>query len=368
MSTTRRQPESHFSVRLVTVAGIPVRMHFTFILFLVWIAWIQRPNALAAVIFVLAIFACIVLHEFGHALVARRFGVATSDITLYPIGGVAMLKSRPRPKAEFWIALAGPAVNVVIAAILLPFVIWQAAGLSGLAGSVGHESLLDSLFFANAFIAVFNLIPAFPMDGGRVLRALLGMAMPEARATALASATGQILALGMCAVGLFLQPPNLILIFIGFFVFIGAGQELQSTRARAVFGSNRVTDAMQTQFKSIASGATIQVAAEMLLSEGQHAFPVVAGDEIIGMLSRADIARAIASGAQQDYVAGYMDRDYMRFPQDTLLEQAVEQISQKPFSAALVFDGERPVGLLTREGLSEFFILEQARARAARRT
>src|SRR5579872_5293010 len=183
----QKPPESPFSLRLFTLFGIPIRANFTFLIFLVWVAYMSRPYAALGVLMALALFTCVLLHELGHALVARRYGIRTSDITLYFMGGLAMLQSRPKPKAELWIALAGPAVNFVIALALLPVVFNQLGNVRLLNDAIKPTSVVELIFWANIVLGLFNLIPAFPMDGGRVLRALLTMAMPESRATAIAA-------------------------------------------------------------------------------------------------------------------------------------------------------------------------------------
>ena len=186
-----RRPNSPWSFQLLKVAGIPIRIHFTFLLLLLWI-FLLGGQSVSMVLFMVAIFGCVVLHEFGHALVAKRYGVQTRDITLYPIGGVAMLQGRPKPYQELWIALAGPAVNVVIAIILMIVSLATKARPAAFTIIMGpNSSLIDALYTSNLWLAGFNMIPAFPMDGGRVLRALLGLRLSEARATQIAGSIGQ---------------------------------------------------------------------------------------------------------------------------------------------------------------------------------
>ena len=222
--------------KLGEFAGIGVYIHATFLFLIAWIALIEWQatrtlgGMLAGVVFTLLIFLSVVLHEFGHALAARRYGIRTNDITLYPIGGVARLERMPEePRQELWIALAGPAVNLIIAAFLyiglgltnalLPL------GAFGLAGS----SLAERLAVANLTLLAFNLLPAFPLDGGRVLRALLALRMDYLRATQLAARIGQGLAVVLGIAGLFSNP---FLVMIAFFIWIAAAQELEMTRQR----------------------------------------------------------------------------------------------------------------------------------------
>jgi Zn-dependent protease len=229
------------SLKIASVFGIEVRIHLTFLLFLVWI-WFSYyqvegfSGAVQGVLFVLALFACVLLHEFGHAFAARGFGIATPDITLLPFGGVARLNRIPdTPWQELVVAIAGPLVNVVIAAVLI-FVIHTSAGLEQLEYLESPRvELLAKLTTVNVMLVLFNLIPAFPMDGGRVLRALLAMAMPYARATQIAAWIGQGLAVVFAIFG-FLGNP--MLIFIAFFIFVGARQEAAMARAKEVRGGD----------------------------------------------------------------------------------------------------------------------------------
>jgi Zn-dependent protease len=223
-----------WSYRVGRIAGIPVQIHVTFLLLVVWIA-ISRglldgrlAAALTAVALLLLIFTCVVLHELGHALAARRFGISTRDITLLPIGGIARLERMPeQPSQEVAVALAGPAVNVVIAAVL-----WVVSrGLNHpFLDAVTHGNLLESLLAVNVLMILFNMIPAFPMDGGRVLRALIAMRLPYERATRIASGIGQFVALVFGAAGLF--NGNMMLVLIALFVFIAAGEERTIVQTR----------------------------------------------------------------------------------------------------------------------------------------
>jgi Zn-dependent protease len=226
------------SLKIASISGIEVRIHLTFLLFLAWI-WFSYyqiagvSGATQGVLFVLALFTCVLLHEFGHAFAARAFGIQTPDITLLPIGGVARLSRIPdEPWQELVVAVAGPLVNVVIAAVLI-FAVRQAAPLDQLESIENPRiELLAKLASVNIMLVLFNVIPAFPMDGGRVLRALLAMAMPYSRATWIAARIGQVLAICLGTYAYFGPNKNPILIFIAFFIFIGAQQEAAMARIR----------------------------------------------------------------------------------------------------------------------------------------
>jgi Zn-dependent protease len=245
-----------WSTRLGTFAGIDVYVHTTFFILIAWIAlahWQAEQSIRAAVegvAFILALFGCVVLHEFGHALTAKRYGIKTRDITLLPIGGLARLERMPDdPRQELWVALAGPAVNVAIAAIL--FAVLQATGalapLDTLTMTGG--SFLERLMVVNLFLVAFNMLPAFPMDGGRVLRAVLAIRMDYTRATQIAANIGQGMAFLFGLVGLFSNP---FLIFIALFVWIGAGQEAAMTQMKSALGGIPLERAMITDFRTLA--------------------------------------------------------------------------------------------------------------------
>src|ERR1700680_2427030 len=235
-----------WSVNIGSIAGTQVRMHVTFLMFLIWI-WIASymsggaEAAWSGLLFMVLLFLCVLAHEFGHIFTARAFGVATPDVTLLPIGGVARLERIPEePREEFLIAIAGPAVNVVIA---LALVALAGAHLDpGTLGSVDNAriSMVDRLAIVNLFLAVFNMIPAFPMDGGRVLRALLATRMGYTRATETAAVIGQFAAYLLGFIGLFFNP---LLIFIAVFVYLAASSEAHMVALRAVAHGMPVTNA-----------------------------------------------------------------------------------------------------------------------------
>ncbi len=240
----------------------------------------------------LLLFACVVAHEFGHIFMARRFGVTTPTVTLLPIGGVAQLERIPeKPWEEFLVAIAGPAVNVVIATVLVlllrRFARWRQSG--GMNNSA--IGMLDRLAVVNVFLVLFNLIPAFPMDGGRVLRAALASRLGYVRATEIAATIGQWVAFGLGFLGLFGNP---LLIFIAIFVYLAAASEAQLVAVRAMSRGVPVRAAMITQFATLPPDATIDQAVETLLHTSQNEFPVVDGaGRPIGMLGRNDLIRAL---------------------------------------------------------------------------
>lgn len=361
----RPPEEGAWSVHIATVSGIPIRLHVTFLLLLGFIgveAW-RKPGAqLNGFLLMAGIFLCVLLHELGHSVVAQRYGIGVRDITLYPIGGIARLEKMPKPAQELWIALAGPLVNVVVAGG-----IW--VGMSLGKGVIpwaqitqGEGHLWQALLGSNLLLAGFNLLPAFPMDGGRVLRALLALKWGEARATEVAAGVGQMLAFGLGFLGLI--SGQFMLIFIAFFVFIGAGQEAMAYRGRALTEGIEARRAMLTDFRTLSSGVTLGHAAEMLLETSQQDFPVTNGDDVIGILSRQALLRGMAQGGPGHYVSEYMERDFLRArPDDDL--QSVAQALHENGGVALVMEGDCLVGMVTLENLAEFLILRSLTSRHA---
>lgn len=358
-------PRSKWAFGVGSVAGIPIRIHFTFLLFLGWIVLMSPGTGQALwIALVLAVFGCVLLHELGHALVARRFGIETRDITLYPIGGLAMLNERPKARQEIWISLAGPAVNFVIAAAIALILLIRDGGLPYITSAALGTSFWGALFAANLSLALFNLIPAFPMDGGRVLRAVLGLNMPDARATQIAASIGQALAIAFGFFGLY--QGNAVFMVISFFVFLGAGQEVSASVTRSFLEGHVLREAMLSRFRLINSGASLEFAAKMLLEGSQADFPVSAGEDgdILGILTRDDIVQGLANEGPQAYVAGNMRREFQTADPNLPLEMAIDMLSENGGSPIIVMEEGKMVGMVTQENLSEFIVLEHARRQA----
>jgi Zn-dependent protease/CBS domain-containing protein len=350
-----------WSIPIIRVAGIQLRIHLTFLLLIGWIA-LGSANS---VIFVLLLFLCVVLHEFGHALAAKAYGINTPDITLLPIGGVARLERIPEePKQELVIAIAGPLVNVIIAACL--YAVIGARGHVAPQNAVQSGDMLSGLFQINVWLLLFNLLPAFPMDGGRVLRALLATRLTYARATQVAATVGQAFAFLFGIVGLFGIPglfhANPFLIFIAFFVYIGASQEAALAQMRDVSRRFPVSSAMVREFRTLAATATLQDAVDALLATSQHDFPVL--DEtgtVAGILTRHDLVAALHKGDPDVRVADVMRRDIPTVTTGTRFEEAFRIMQECNCPAVPVLDGmKRLVGLLTPENVSELMMVQSA--------
>lgn len=351
-----------WSIKIARVAGIDVKLHITFLLFLVWIGFTYYSlGGLTAMIdglaLVIALFGCVLLHEFGHALAARSFGIRTPDITLLPIGGVArMLRIPDKPHEELIMALAGPAVNFLIAGVLV-FVLGSEVNLRYLEhiDEPGYQ-LLGKIATVNIMLAMFNLIPAFPMDGGRVLRSVLAMIMDYSKATKIAAGIGQGLAFVFALVGLFFNP---MLIFIALFVYLGASQEASMAYTRSLSPDLLTSDVMMTRLLTLPEYATINEAVEALLRTSQHEFPVL--DEygrVIGVLTRENMITALKHGMENAPVVDYMQKNLPYAMPYEPFDEAYRRMQEYNCHTLPVVDYEgKFVGLVTPENIAELLMV-----------
>ena len=354
-----------WSLTIGRFGATTVRVHLTFFLLLAWIgvsSWQQGgiPAARDSVLFIVLIFGCVVLHEFGHILMARRFGIETPDVILLPIGGVARMPRMPeKPMQELAVAVAGPMVNVIIA-----FLIFLVLGTiqSGSLAHIDdpHLSLLARLAAVNVFLVLFNMIPAFPMDGGRVLHALLALKFGNARATQLAASLGQVLAFGLGFLGLFGNP---LLIFIAIFVYIAAAGEAQMSAFNEVARGLSVGEAMETRFNTIPIEANLAAAIETLLATAQHEFPVVdAFGKPMGLVVREDILSALKNHDREASITTFMRAPIATVQRTTPLESVLGRLRGPQATTVGVTDSEGVlVGLLTRQNLGEMMIIKTIR-------
>jgi stage IV sporulation protein FB len=356
-----------WSFTIGRVFGTEVRIHLTFFLLVAWFAVSAgmrdgQAGAIQAAAFVLAVFACVLAHEFGHVLVARRFGIATSDVTLLPIGGVANMARMPEdPGQELWIALAGPAVNVVIALLLVAVAgarLDPTQVTTAVTGSAADFA--TRLAAVNIVLVVFNLLPAFPMDGGRVLRALLSWWMGRPQATRIAARIGQSLAFVLGFLGLFGNP---LLIFIALFVFMAASQEAYAVELGDATSRGCVGRATITSFSTLQTDARVGDAVDLLLSTSQREFPVTDGaGRLRGVLTRDGMIQALATSGPDTAVLGVMERDIATVHQRVPLSQALAALETSGRSlVGVIDDDQRVVGLVTMENLAEYMMVERAR-------
>jgi Zn-dependent protease/CBS domain-containing protein len=354
-----------WSLPIFRIAGIQLRIHLTFLLLIAWLAFGYyaeggSPAAASRVIFILLLFVCVVLHEFGHAFAAKAFGINTPDITLLPIGGVARLQRMPEePVQELIIAVAGPMVNVVIALGL-----FIAGGSQAFvnASTVEGGGFIAQLMTINILLVLFNLLPAFPMDGGRVLRALLATRLSYARATQVAASIGQGFAFVFGLIGLIWNP---FLIFIALFVYIGASQEAALAQMKDVSRRFPVSSAMVREFRTLPENATLQEAVDALLATSQHDFPVVnETGNVAGVLTRHDLIGALRKNDPTLRVGDVMRRDIPTVTTGTRFEDAFRIMQECNCPAVPVIDSmKRLVGLLTPENVTELMMVQSAMPR-----
>jgi Zn-dependent protease len=360
-----------WSWRIGRIAGIDLYIHFTFLLLLVWVAvayYLANRDPMEAVgglVFILALFGIVILHELGHALAARRYGIRTRDITLLPIGGVARLERMPEdPKQELVVALAGPAVNVVMAAgLYVGLMLGRGLAPFGDSLQVGG-SFLSQLFWVNVMLAAFNLLPAFPMDGGRVLRALLAMRLEYVRATQIAARVGQGMAMLFGLWGLL--APNPFLLFIALFVWIGAAQEASLVQMRSALDGIPVMRAMITDFRALRPDDPLARALEYVQAGFPQDFPVVddAG-RLVGVLMRKDLAAALTRLGPEARVGEVMRQDFVTADPRDMLQTAFARLQECDCHTLPVVQDGRLVGVVTADNLAEVLMIEEA-LRAAR--
>jgi Zn-dependent protease len=360
-----------WSLRLGRISGILIQIHWTFLILVAWVilAHVSRgadlATALAGLGLVLAVFACVVLHELGHALTAKRFGIRTRDITLLPIGGVARLERMPeKPGEEVLVALAGPAVNVAIAGAIWIFVlvVGRLEPMGVLASVEGD--FLSRLLWINVVLVLFNMLPAFPMDGGRVLRGVLALRLDYARATRIAAAVGQGMAMLFGLVGLFTNP---FLVFIAIFVYLGAQAEAQHVSMRSALEGVLVRDAMMTRFSALDALQPLRRAMDELLAGAQQDFPVVGGGQFQGMLYRSDLVRALREIGDHVPVADVARRDCGVLREDDSLHEALARMRSGVCHSLPVLRDRALVGLLTLENVGELMMVQEALRRGPAR-
>jgi Zn-dependent protease/CBS domain-containing protein len=355
------------SWKIGRIAGIDVFMHWTFILLLVWVGashYLEHHNwheAAQGLLFILTLFAIVVAHELGHATAAKRYGIVTRDITLLPIGGVARLERMPdKPSQELVVALAGPAVNVVLAAAIYfglhlnrhVLEVSEAAHVGG--------NFLVQMFLVNVMLAVFNLLPAFPMDGGRVVRALLAMRMDYVRATQVAATLGQAMAVLFAVAGLFGNP---FLLFIALFVWVGAAQESSMVQMRAALSGIPVSRAMATHFAALHPGDSIVRAAQWVLAGFQQDFPVVDEGRVVGVVTRQDLSTALAANNPQALVQDVMQREFVTASPREMLYTAFSRLQECHCRTLPVVDNGGLVGLLTMDNVANALMVQSTAGR-----
>jgi len=359
-----------WSWKIGRIAGIDLRVHATFLILLAWAALVSyqasgtTTGAVRGVLFVLALFVSVVLHELGHALTARRYGVPTKDITLLPIGGVARLEYMPKdPRQELRVALAGPAVTLAIVLVL-----YGALKLSGYPLTQAEDvlssrgSFISQLMWANVSLFLFNLLPAFPMDGGRVLRATLALRMDYVRATEVAARVGKAFALLFAIVGLFYNP---FLVFIALFVWLGAAGEATDAQQRSSLEGVSVERVMIRDVHTLTPHDSLDVALDHVLAGFQQDFPVVDGDRVVGVLTRAKLLEALAKRGRHALVGETMETAFRTVEPTEPMDRALRRLQESRCHSLPVVSDHRLDGVLTLDNVGEFVMIETALRSAA---
>lgn len=350
--------------KLGRFADIDVNIHTTFLLIVGWYGymyWLDGrsiASVIEGVALILLLFVAVTLHEYGHALTARRYGIKTRDITLYPIGGVARLERMPdKPLQEFWVALAGPAVNLVIAAALFGWLFFTNTFLPVRELTLSTVPFIERLAIINISLVLFNLIPAFPMDGGRVLRALLAMRLEYARATRIAATVGQGMAILFGIAGIFGNP---FLLMIAFFVWFGASQEAAYTEIKQTLGDVPVTRIMVSDYPLLHPRQTLGQISQMILTGSKKDFPVVENGTVVGVVTRGDFMTAIFQRGEYTYVSEIMQSGIPVIESKDTAETALMRLQESGMPILPVVQNGQLIGLVTLENISEYLMINRA--------
>lgn len=354
------------SLKIARLAGINVYVHWTFSLLIAFILFRgirmgqDSQQLMWSVLFILTIFFIVVLHELGHSLAARRYGIETKDITLLPIGGVARLEKMPeKPMEEFVVAIAGPAVNIVLAIILYFFITIPTSEEILAMAEVGltAQTFLFNLFLVNIILAVFNMIPAFPMDGGRVLRALLSIKIQRHKATFIAARIGQLLAV-LFIIGGFYGNPFLIL--IGLFIIFGAQAEAQQTKTNYMLQGAKLKDVVMLKYETLNANDTLQIAVNKLLNGESKNFVVMENDAPIATLSREEMIKSLSENGINSLVSNAMNSNILKFNDTKDLNEAYRKMVETNNTMALVLNQETFYGIVDSENILEYMMVKSA--------
>jgi len=347
---------SPWSLEMGTVASIPIRVHATFLVLLLWLAFgTETTSPIREAGYVVLVFTCVLIHELSHALMAKRFGIQTKEITLYPFGGIASIMAQPSPKGELFIAIVGPISNLVISALLYPWT--NLAALEQ--GDISTLTLVDRLFVTNIALAVFNLLPALPMDGGRVTRAILTL-LNVKNPTRIAARLSQGLCLAMGIAALALEQP--MLLFIAFIIFFGAVQEHVRAEAKVVAVAFTVRDAMipRSRLECFTHGTTVSKALRAALTSLQPLYPVLHGEKVIGILHRDDILEHAAT-QPDEYVSSISLQEVPTIDVQAPLSHAFTTLEETGTPVLIVTENGGFIGLLVHDRLSDFLLLQGLR-------
>ena len=349
-----------WSFQIGKVFGIPIRVHITFFLLLIFIGFYgsrlegARSGAFG-ILSVILVFLCVVIHELSHSLVAQRYGVKVKDIVLLPIGGVSEMEEIPqKPKEEISVALAGPVISIALALIFYLAFVFFTPGMGHLKISIFQGNLLLNLFFINLILALFNLLPAFPMDGGRVLRGLLGLKMDLLKATRIAVGIGELFAIFLFFFGLFFNP---WLALIAIFIYLGAEGEKKATELKVAIADVPVKVAMLTEVEAITPDVTLGTVLEKICHGLQQDFPIIEGNKVLGILSREKIFSALHNHSKDTRVREIMSQEFLSTSEDTPLSEAFKKMNSEKISVLPVLQGGILKGLISLEQIGKYHML-----------
>lgn len=349
-----------WSFQIGKLFGIPIRVHITFFLLLIFIGFYGSRlegarSGLFGILSVILIFLCVIIHELFHSLVARSYGVKVIDIVLLPIGGVSEMEELPqKPKQEISVALAGPATSIILALIFYFAFAFLTPGMKSLKISIFQGNLLLNLFFINLILAIFNLLPAFPMDGGRVLRGLLGLRMDFLKATRIAVGIGEVFAIFLFFFGLFFNP---WLALIAIFIYLGAEGEKKATELKVAIADVPVKVAMLTDVEAITPDVTLGTVLEKICHGLQQDFPIIQGNKVLGILSREKIFSALHNYPKDTKIREIMSQKFLSTTEDAALSEAFKQMTSEKLSVLPVMKGEVLKGLISLEQIGKYHML-----------
>lgn len=358
--------ESKYSLNLGKIFGIKVSIHWSFSLLIVWVVFLSVRQGLDTIqilmhiLFILTLFVCVVLHEFGHSLVAIKFGGKVKSITLLPIGGMANITKMPeKPKEEFLVSLAGPAVNIVIAAVLGLYLTYiKSVSFESMDFThITTDNFLILLLYANVFIVLFNLIPAFPMDGGRLFRSALSIRMSRIKATRIAKTIGQVFAIIFIIAGLYINP---FLIVIGIFVLLGAKGEYEIMKYQNILDDHKVQEVILTDYEVLEPDDTLEKAIEKLQHISGRGFVVKLKNDYKGLLTQHDLINGLGKYGRDGKVEDVMSKEIMEIAPGTSVFEAFKFMHSSKYDMAPVIDNGEFKGVIDTDNINEFFMIRKA--------
>lgn len=353
------------SLRIGKIFGIEVLIHWTFLLLIAYIVIMNRlqgsslSEMVYTLLFIGVLFVCVTLHEMGHALTARKYGCRTRDIILLPIGGLARMEKLPEdPRQEIKVAIAGPLVNLFIALLLYVLLrFWIGLPQIMELSKINAETFVLNLLIANALLFAFNLIPAFPLDGGRILRGWLSLSRPKHEATRLAAGIGQLLAIVFVVIGLFSNP---FLVFIGIFIYLGAQMESDYYLSRHVLSFFKVADVMMPARNVLNASDSLMSAANALLTTTATAFLVMRDGQTVGTINRREIVESLKENNPEMAIEEVMNKEVFWLKEDQALTDIYEKFITQKASLLPVARNGKLTGVVDRENIEEFLLIRQA--------